>query len=136
MEKRLKQMIKDKTLVYMPDSWARKQLYKETKGESAEYYMRNAYGEIMSWNEANQKFIPVICMHGGSSWLCRECANKIKEDAHLCKENPIIKKIDEIDKADIKIIENKYPIKCSECGKTIDNEDDDAGFFGICYDCY
>ena len=72
------------------------------------------------------------------TYICKWCGISttttcLEGDAHLCKENPIIKKID---KADIKIIENKYPIKCSECGKTIDNEFDDAGCFGICYDCY
>jgi len=37
----------------------------------------NAFGEILSIS--GDKAIPVICMHGGSMWLCRSCADRIME---------------------------------------------------------
>ena len=36
----------------------------------------NAYGEIMAQYDDGNEF-PVICMHGGSMWLCRGCKIKI-----------------------------------------------------------
>ena len=40
----------------------------------------NAYGTVVIWDEANQKDVPVICMHGGSMWLCPSCADAIVEE--------------------------------------------------------
>ena len=37
----------------------------------------NAFGTVVCWDEASGKNIPVICMHGGSGWLCPECADGI-----------------------------------------------------------
>lgn len=37
----------------------------------------NAYGEIASYCPDCKKIYPVICQHGGSMWLCRECAEGI-----------------------------------------------------------
>lgn len=37
----------------------------------------NAFGTVVCWDEASGKNIPVICMHGGSGWLCPECADRI-----------------------------------------------------------
>lgn len=39
---------------------------------------KNAYGEICCKCLDCNKIYPVICMHGGSMWLCRECANKME----------------------------------------------------------
>lgn len=35
---------------------------------------QNAYGTVLSDG------LPVICMHGGSGWLCASCALKIYEE--------------------------------------------------------
>ena len=40
---------------------------------------RNAYGELFWADENSPEGIPVICGHGGSMWLCRECNNRILE---------------------------------------------------------
>ena len=45
-------------------------------------YGFNAYGSVMS-QEADGSLIPVICMHGGSRWLCLECAKKLMEEQRL-----------------------------------------------------
>ena len=37
----------------------------------------NAYGTVVCYDETNKKNIPVICGHGGSGWLCPECAERI-----------------------------------------------------------
>jgi hypothetical protein len=34
----------------------------------------NAYGTVVSYDPVQEKFLPVICMHGGSMWLCLDCA--------------------------------------------------------------
>ena len=40
----------------------------------------NMYDKLLSWDEPNKKYIPIICGHGGSMWLCFRCYNKmIKE---------------------------------------------------------
>ena len=44
-----------------------------SKGSLAQ---ENAYGEIMSVEEGKPA-VPVICGHGGSMWLCRECKDRI-----------------------------------------------------------
>ena len=41
----------------------------------------NAYGTVVQYNEANLKNIPVICGHGGSMWLCPECAERIVQES-------------------------------------------------------
>jgi len=67
-------------LVWLEDSEYRHRLYAEAHperyNEAADYFERNAYGLVVSWDESSKKFIPVICGHGGSMWLCRECAEK------------------------------------------------------------
>lgn len=40
------------------------------------YLDRNAYGEIVDVEEGREDY-PVICGHGGSMWLCRDCKNRI-----------------------------------------------------------
>ena len=40
----------------------------------------NFYGKILSWSEVNNKWIPITCQHGGSMWLCRDCADKIMKE--------------------------------------------------------
>lgn len=37
----------------------------------------NMYGRILSWSEANKKYIPIICGHGGSMWLCFKCGTEM-----------------------------------------------------------
>jgi len=39
-------------------------------------YGNNAYGTLISV-ESNGKEYPVICGHGGSMWLCRNCKEQI-----------------------------------------------------------
>jgi hypothetical protein len=36
----------------------------------------NAYGEITAVSDDGTE-MPVICGHGGSMWLCRECKNSL-----------------------------------------------------------
>lgn len=36
---------------------------------------QNAYAEVLSVGE-DGKVLPIICMHGGSMWLCRSCADE------------------------------------------------------------
>ena len=36
----------------------------------------NAYGELLFKNEKTGELSNVMCGHGGSMWLCRECKNK------------------------------------------------------------
>ena len=38
---------------------------------------RNAYGLIGSYCSNCERTLPVICGHGGSMWLCRECAERL-----------------------------------------------------------
>lgn len=38
---------------------------------------QNVYGNILVYDDDSKTWIPVICGHGGSMWLCRECGNKI-----------------------------------------------------------
>lgn len=42
--------------------------------QDARLIQENAYGNVVQWDEANQKDIPIICGHGGSMWLCMGCA--------------------------------------------------------------
>ena len=52
-------------------------------GEGAQSSIRqgNQYGLIVQYDEANEKHIPVVCGHGGSMWLCPECADAaVKSD--------------------------------------------------------
>jgi len=44
----------------------------ETRENSA-----NWYGRVLSWSEGSGKYIPTICTHGGSMWLCAGCAQAI-----------------------------------------------------------
>lgn len=39
-------------------------------------YGSNAFGSVLALYDDNSR-IPVICMHGGSAWLCYECAVKL-----------------------------------------------------------
>ena len=41
----------------------------------------NRYGTVVHYDEANLKHIPVICGHGGSMWLCPECADRIVRES-------------------------------------------------------
>lgn len=44
----------------------------------------NAYGEILSVEDDGRE-IPVICGHGGSMWLCRQCKIAILKDELIKK---------------------------------------------------
>lgn len=47
----------------------------------------NAYGEIVSRCKDCGKTTPIICMHGGSMWLCRQCKEDIlKEEQKRIKQ--------------------------------------------------
>ena len=62
-------------------SWARDSLVNQDL--TAEEVEDNAYGEIMCWDEPNKKYMPVICGHGGSMWLCRGCLDRIAKEEGL-----------------------------------------------------
>lgn len=66
-------MPKDKELKFMPLSEARQRLLTETGGSPGS----NAYGTVMSWDEASEKWLPIMCGHGGSMWLCPGCAERL-----------------------------------------------------------
>lgn len=61
--------------VWVKDSESRRNLMKYERANSHV----NAYGFVVTYDEPSQKFIPVICGHGGSMWLCPECAKHIVE---------------------------------------------------------
>ncbi len=43
---------------------------------------QNAYGEIVSQCQDCGKELPIICMHGGSMWLCRPCKELFLLEEH------------------------------------------------------
>lgn len=45
----------------------------------------NYYGRLLSLQE-DGRYIPVICMHGGSMWLCAGCAQMILQSEAVHKE--------------------------------------------------
>lgn len=45
---------------------------------------KNVYGSVVyvkCLNGVEFERLPVICMHGGSMWLCKECAEKMLEES-------------------------------------------------------
>ena len=44
--------------------------------------LKNAYGELVFVEEDGTELL-VICGHGGSMWLCRECKDKTLENQKL-----------------------------------------------------
>lgn len=65
------------------DSPARRALRKRNVHQPPQYFADNAYGLVLSEQEDGER-IPVICGHGGSSWLCHGCAVTM-----LRAENPV-----------------------------------------------
>lgn len=49
----------------------------------------NAYGEIMAEYDDGSK-VPVICGHGGSMWLCRQCKEHALGRAEKTAERPLM----------------------------------------------
>ena len=48
-------------------------------------YGLNAYGSILVEYDDSSR-LPVICGHGGSAWLCFECAKNIVKEFEKCQQ--------------------------------------------------
>ena len=65
--------------IYTPHSVWRALLESECRGypNRSQLLHDNAYGEVLFVDVGGEKS-PVICRHGGSMWLCRECSYKLR----------------------------------------------------------
>jgi hypothetical protein len=62
-------------VIEVRDSESRRELRKRMKDQPPQYFQDNIFGLILCEHESGQ-IIPIICGHGGSGWLCRECGLK------------------------------------------------------------
>lgn len=46
------------------------------EGLGAEAALTNAFGTLVSLEDDGAEF-PVICLHGGSMWLCQSCKDRL-----------------------------------------------------------
>lgn len=75
-----------KTTILKPNSETRKKLFAETKGRSSPLDNGNAFGLVIDVDDKNQE-TPIICLHGGSHWLCANCATKLLQSHEARDEN-------------------------------------------------
>ena len=40
----------------------------------------NSPTDFQVYNKANKRYIPCVCMHGGSGWLCNSCSKRLFEE--------------------------------------------------------